>query len=58
MNPFLPHFTPLENMMIDIIEMGNLNVWNSIEEIKNPISRFQTRQLYFEAVNKLNEQGA
>lgn len=58
MNPFLPFLNPLESMMIEILETDKLTVWNNIEQISNPVSRFQTRQLYFEAVNKLNEQGA
>lgn len=58
MNQYEPFLHPVESMMIEIFETSKLTVWNNIEQIKNPISRFQTRQLYFEAVNKLNEQGA
>ena len=55
MENFFPFhkFSKLENMQMNIVTEGQLEVWDSIEEINNPIERISQRKLYFEALKKL-----
>ena len=55
MENFFPFhkFSKLENMQMNIVTEGQLEVWQSIEEINNPIERISQRKLYFEALKKL-----
>ena len=48
-------FSKLENMQMNIVTEGQLEVWDSIEEINNPIERIGQRKLYFEALKKLEK---
>lgn len=43
----------IESILIAIIAEGQQEVWESIEEINNPIERIGQRKLYFEALKKL-----
>jgi len=49
-------FTPLESMMIDIKEYGAWQVWNEIDNIKNPIFRIKERNLFLEAEKRLQSE--
>lgn len=46
----------LENMMVDIVEEGSERIAWEIEAIKNPIQRFQERDIYYKALEKLEEE--
>lgn len=46
--------TPLQSMMIDILDNGEKEVWNVIESYKNPFLRCKVRKLFAEAVKKIN----
>ena len=46
-------FSKLENMQMNIVTEGQLEVWQSIEEINNALERASKRKLYFEALKKL-----
>ena len=46
-------FSPIENMLSNIIAEGQKEVWDSIEEEKNGLKRASQRKLYFEALKKL-----
>jgi len=48
-------YTPLQNMMVNIVAEGERDVWDSIEAIKEPFKRFAQRQIYFKALLKLKE---
>lgn len=50
------NITPLESMMIDIQDSGKEKVWEYIETIKNPISRCNARNLFAQAIKKLNKE--
>ena len=47
--------SPLENMLTNIREEGKENVWMWIETIGKPLKRIGARQLYFEALNKIEK---
>ena len=48
-------FDPLSNMMINLIEYGEELIYKDIELISNAFERFQERDLYFKALEKLNK---
>jgi len=47
--------SPLENMMSNILAEGKDNVWKWMETIDKPLKRIGARQLYFEALNKIEK---
>ena len=47
-------YNPLENMMVNIREEGKEDMLAYIEVIKNPTVRFQERNIYYEALKRLN----
>lgn len=44
-----------ENMMMNIVDEGKIEVWNEIEKEKCAIKRCQKRKLYSEALQKISE---
>ena len=42
-----------ENMLANILEEGEREVWQSLEEIKSPFERCKARKLYALAVQKI-----
>jgi len=48
-------YTALENMMCNIVFEGKKEVWDLIEEIKNPLERCRERKLFKQAIEKLEE---
>jgi len=48
-------FNELEKMMMSIVDFGEEQTWLDIEELKDPITRFNFRHLYFEAIKKLKQ---
>ncbi|MHA1751399.1 MAG: hypothetical protein ACTSYZ_03430 [Candidatus Helarchaeota archaeon] len=47
--------TPLENMMIDLQEYGQKEVWENIEKFNNPFYRIKARKLMAEAWEIINK---
>lgn len=47
--------TTLENMIINILSEGEKEVYSYIESIKCPFRRFNERNLFFEAKEKINK---
>jgi len=48
-------YNQLENMMLDIMDYGEEAVYIDIELISNAFERFKERDLYFQALRKLNK---
>lgn len=48
--------TEFQNMMINIIENGDKEVWQSIEEEKNPLERCRKRKLYSDVIDTIGEE--
>jgi len=48
-------YTPLDRMMVDIVELGEEYIWKGIEKIKNAIERAKVKGLYYEGVRRLNK---
>jgi hypothetical protein len=49
------NFSKVENMMLNIQEEGKDLIWKDIEAEKNPFKRFKERDLFFQALEKLQE---
>ena len=49
------NISPLENMMINLKEEGQQNVWQYIESIKDAKQRCATRRLFFIAIDKMEK---
>lgn len=49
------HMDKLHNMMANIIAEGEKEVWQSIEEVKNPFDRCKERSIYFQALAKIKK---
>ena len=47
------YYNEIENMMLNLIEEGQIKVWQSIEEIKNPLERCKQRKIYSIAIKKI-----
>lgn len=46
-------FNSLENMTVNIVAEGQLEVWHSIDLEKNPFKRCELRKLFWLALNKM-----
>jgi len=57
MENFFPfhHLSDLENMMSNIVVEGKDNMWQYLESESNAIKRIAKRNLYFEALEKLQK---
>lgn len=44
-----------ENMMINILQEGHVEIWKSLEEIKNPLERCEARRIFADAMKKIND---
>jgi len=58
MESFFPFhkITPLESMMIQIRDDGQIATWQYIEEtFNNPLQRAEARKLFAQAVKKMEE---
>ena len=44
----------LNNMICNIVAEGKKEIWQSIEEIKNPLERCKERKLFAVSIKKLN----
>jgi len=57
MNDRIPfhHYTPLQNMIINIRADGEEKVWNFIETFSNPFTRREARDLFAQAIQKIKE---
>jgi len=47
------NYNEFENMLANILEEGEREVWQSLEEIKNPFERCKQRKLFAQAVHKI-----
>lgn len=47
------HISPLESMIIDIQDHSQSEVWQTIEEFKNPYHRIKSRKLFAQALQIL-----
>ena len=47
------NYYEFENMLANILEEGEREVWQSLEEIKSPFERCKARKLYALAVHKI-----
>jgi hypothetical protein len=47
-------YNELENMMLNIVDFGAEQMYNEIEDIIDPIKRFNQRHTFFNALEKLN----
>ena len=48
---------PIENMIINIKNEGQKEIWNYIETEKNPLERCEKRKLYWRALNIMLKEG-
>lgn len=48
-------YSKLDKMMLDIVELGEEQVWLDIEIIKNPIERASLKGLYYEGLKRLHK---
>ena len=49
------NFDDLDKMMIAIIEEGEEKMLREIEHETNPIKRFQLRNIYYQAIERLKQ---
>jgi len=49
-------YNQLENMMINIVEFGEKEIWLDIEIISDPIERAKQKGLYYKALKKINKE--
>ena len=48
-------YSELECMMLDIVDYGKEAIYNEIEEIIDPIKRFNARHIFFDALDKIEK---
>jgi len=48
-------YSKLDKMMLDIVELGEEQVWLDIEMICNPIERAGVKGLYYEGLKRLKK---
>ena len=48
-------YSPLDKMMLDIVELGEEQVWLDIEMIKNAIKRAGVKGIYYEGLRRLKK---
>jgi len=48
-------YSPLDKMMLDIVELGEEQVWLDIESVKNPIERASLKGCYYEGLRRLHK---
>jgi len=48
-------YDEIENMMLDIVDFGKEITYNEIEEIIDPIKRFNARHIFFDALDKIEK---
>lgn len=46
-------YTELELLMLDIVDFGENQVYNEIEQEQDAIKRFNKRHLFFQALTKI-----
>lgn len=49
----MENYTELELIMLDIVDFGENEVYNRIEQEQDAIKRFNQRHLFFEALEKI-----
>ena len=48
-------YKPLDNIMMDIVEYGEGEIWKDIEAISNPIERAKKKGLFYFAIKRLKQ---
>jgi|GEM_PF-2415864 len=50
-------YNDVENMMLDIMDFGKETTYNEIEEIIDPVARFNKRHTFFLALDNIQDEG-